>query len=382
MATVRAMPETAKGEVRWQAMVRRGGHELSRTFPDRKRADKWAKDVEAALSIDSPRTPFNREDWLATSPSKREVRKRFIADANPTPTPSWTLDRALTLYGDIISPKKASPAQEKTRIKNLKEALGTRTLAGLRLEHVQEYADARKALGKGPSTVRLDIMQLRALYKVARGPKPHGWGVSLPGAHPCQGVELDPIPAGRDRRLQDADEPASGQEPGENEEAAIRRHLAAQPDGSLLLDIFSLVLLTGMRRGEILGLVRSEVSRAGKIWRIIKHKHKTMHRGHKRMVVLAPEAVLVIQRRMEGVEEHGRLFPLSETRLKHYFRKAARLAGCADVRFHDLRHEAISRMADRGLNLGELGAQSGHRSAQMLLRYVNGRSKDILGKLS
>lgn len=38
-------------------------------------------------------------------------------------------------------------------------------------------------------------------------------------------------------------------------------------------------------------------------------------------------------------------------------------------------------MADRGLTVGELQAQSGHRTAQILLRYVNARAPDIVRKL-
>ena len=51
------------------------------------------------------------------------------------------------------------------------------------------------------------------------------------------------------------------------------------------------------------------------------------------------------------------------------------------VRFHDLRHEALSRMAGMGLTIGELQAQSGHTTAQILLRYVNARAGDIAKKL-
>ena len=54
--------------------------------------------------------------------------------------------------------------------------------------------------------------------------------------------------------------------------------------------------------------------------------------------------------------------------------------GCR-VRFHDLRHEALSRMADMGLTISELQAQSGHATAQILLRYVNARAGDIARKL-
>ena len=50
-------------------------------------------------------------------------------------------------------------------------------------------------------------------------------------------------------------------------------------------------------------------------------------------------------------------------------------------RFHDLRHEALSRMAGLGLTIGELQAQSGQRTAQILLRYVNAKPSEIAKKL-
>jgi len=39
----------------------------------------------------------------------------------------------------------------------------------------------------------------------------------------------------------------------------------------------------------------------------------------------------------------------------------------------DITPEGLSRMAEKGLTIGELAEQSGHRTAQVLLRYVNAR---------
>jgi integrase len=51
------------------------------------------------------------------------------------------------------------------------------------------------------------------------------------------------------------------------------------------------------------------------------------------------------------------------------------------LKFHDLRHEGLSRMANRNLTLGELQAQSGHRTAQVLMRYLNARVVEVRRKL-
>ena len=56
-------------------------------------------------------------------------------------------------------------------------------------------------------------------------------------------------------------------------------------------------------------------------------------------------------------------------------------AGCADFRFHDLRHEAVSRFVEAGLSDQEVSAISGHKSMQMLKCYTHLRAEDLVAKL-
>jgi integrase len=58
-----------------------------------------------------------------------------------------------------------------------------------------------------------------------------------------------------------------------------------------------------------------------------------------------------------------------------------RQVGCADFRFHDLRHEAVSRFVEAGLSDQEVSAISGHKSMQMLKRYTHLRAEDLVAKL-
>jgi integrase len=55
--------------------------------------------------------------------------------------------------------------------------------------------------------------------------------------------------------------------------------------------------------------------------------------------------------------------------------------GMADLRFHDLRHEAVSRLVEAGLSDQEVAAISGHKSMQMLKRYTHLRAEDLVAKL-
>jgi integrase len=51
------------------------------------------------------------------------------------------------------------------------------------------------------------------------------------------------------------------------------------------------------------------------------------------------------------------------------------------LRFHDLRHEAVSRFFEKGLNMPEVAAISGHRDPRMLMRYTHPKAAAIAIKL-
>jgi integrase len=378
MGTIRELVNPRTGQTSYQALVRRAGHSLTRSFgPDKKAAAKWVADVEAAIRINSPLTPFNREDWLPQSPAKMRLAVARMGDVMPDPNEGWTMAKALAHYRDTVSVWKSCYNQERTRIKLLTESLGHIKLSKLTAEQIQKHIDARKAAGKSGATLRLEVQQIRAMWKHARKAKPHGWGLDLGTVHPCSGLTLPPVAPPRDRRLHDAD-----QEMGTPaEEQALRTALAKGNDADEMVDIYDLALLTGMRRSEVVSLTRDEIRQARGVWTATKTEHKTDEQGHVRCVVLCSEAVAILRRRMTGLDPTDRLFSLSATQVYTRFATARKLAKVTGLRWHDLRHESISRMADAGLTLGELQAQSGHRSAQMLLRYTNAKARDIAAKL-
>jgi integrase len=59
-----------------------------------------------------------------------------------------------------------------------------------------------------------------------------------------------------------------------------------------------------------------------------------------------------------------------------------RRAGVFGLRFHDLRHEAVSRFFAKGLNMPEVAAISGHRDPRMLMRYTHPKAAEIAVKLA
>jgi integrase len=79
---------------------------------------------------------------------------------------------------------------------------------------------------------------------------------------------------------------------------------------------------------------------------------------------------------------HGPVFPgVTRDAVKLAFKRARARAGLVDFRFHDTRHEATSRLFERGLNSVEVATITGHKTQAMLARYTHLRAKDLVKKL-
>jgi integrase len=111
--------------------------------------------------------------------------------------------------------------------------------------------------------------------------------------------------------------------------------------------------------------------------------------GDPRQVPLTQDAVAILTALSK--DESGKVFPMSLVTLRIQFEKVCVYAKkqytengtnpFEDLRFHDLRHEALSRLSDAGLNVIELSHISGHRTLSMLKRYVHCSHKAIFEKL-
>ena len=92
-----------------------------------------------------------------------------------------------------------------------------------------------------------------------------------------------------------------------------------------------------------------------------------------RHVTLSMRAAVIIRWRAEGKAPDELLFPWKPADLRQRWNVARKKAGVLDFRWHDLRHEGLSRMADKGMHIGMLSAQSGHRTVAVLKRYLNAK---------
>ena len=139
-----------------------------------------------------------------------------------------------------------------------------------------------------------------------------------------------------------------------------------------LLPMVLLALETGMRRGEILN-ARYEHLKNGLL---TIPKTKT---GASRTIPLTPNAQRIITALPRSIT--GFLLPISSNALRLAWERARQRGGIDDLRFHDLRHEAISRFFEMGLSIPEVALISGHKDYRMLARYTHLRAEDLVKRL-
>lgn len=218
-----------------------------------------------------------------------------------------------------------------------------------------------------PSTIRNDLFQLSAVFEIAIKPITKG-GWNIEGLkNPVHEIQLPPSPPPRQRRL------------NRNEENALFSALSGGTHASEMIPFIIISLSTGMRKSEILQTTVSEIQDGQFGYSIRKQDTKN---GHPRLIHLSENATSCVIELMRNKKPSERIFSMSESDVSNDWAKARKLAGCHDLRLHDIRHEALSRLADVGLSIGALSSMSGHRTAQTLLRYVNASEADIREKLT
>ncbi|HAF5680347.1 TPA: integrase [Salmonella enterica] len=274
-----------------------------------------------------------------------------------------SLSRALDRYLDTVSVHKRGYRQEFWRVSVIKRhPVAQKMMDEVTTVDIAAYRDDRLAqvnprTGKPISgdTVRLEMALLSVLYNLAKVE----WGTCR--ANPVESVRRPKSSPGRDRRLTSS------------EERRLSRYF--QTRNAELYTIFHLALETGMRQGEILSLR----------WEHIDLQHGVAHlpvtkNGSVRDVPLSRRARQLLQQL--PVQLSGPVFHYKSSGFKSAWRAALQSLKIANLHFHDLRHEAISRLFELGtLNVMEVAAISGHKSLNMLKRYTHLRAYQLVSKL-
>ena len=151
--------------------------------------------------------------------------------------------------------------------------------------------------------------------------------------------------------------------------------------------VVRVALFTAMRQGEILSLTLDQVDMQRRIVRLTDTKN-----GSSRTVPLSNRAASVLRKAVANpvrpadtelifFGEPGRDGVRRPYCINKVWSAALKRAGIPNLRFHDLRHESVSRLVELGLTDQEVAAISGHKSMQMLKRYTHLRAEDLVERL-
>ena len=322
MASILSRKDRDGNVIGWQARVRKKGYPLQvRTFDRKSHAQTWAKQLEVEME---------RGVWQDRSESEQT-----------------TLTEALDRYGREVSSLKKSGRIELYRIGTIKaDSIGKLPLAKIRGADVAAYRDRRLSVGLSENSVRLELALLSNLFTVAA----KEWRMeSL--TNPVLAVRKPAASRPRERRLVG------------DEEARL---LASCADW--LRPMVILALETGMRKGEILALRWENVDLAKRVALLPDTKN-----GTARHVPLSSRAGDVLKGLPRNIS--GGVF--TNQNVSHAFIAATQKAGIEGLHFHDLRHEATSRLFEKGLNPMQVAAITGHKTLQMLKRYTHLRAEDL-----
>ncbi len=260
----------------------------------------------------------------------------------------------LERYQAQVSPTKKGYSQELPRLRAwLSHALAKRDAYSIKPVDIARYRDQRLAEGKANSTIRIELSLLSAVFKHAK----HEWGYSNL-VNPVADIKRPAPSKGRDRRLE-----------GRELEALLN-----ETKGTYMGPLILLAIETAMRAGEIASLKWENINLIKRIAVLPDTKN-----GDKRIVPLSSKAIEILN----ALDKDGlNVFQLrSSYVITDVFRRAAKRAGISGLRFHDLRHEAVSRLFEKRLNVMEVASISGHRSLQMLQRYTHLRAEELALRL-
>ena len=133
-----------------------------------------------------------------------------------------------------------------------------------------------------------------------------------------------------------------------------------------------------MHRGELLGLRWDDVSHNRRVISLALTKN-----GSSREVPLSPRAFAELEQwRALSNPDMPKVFPFTTGAFEQAWKRLLVREGITGATFHDLRHEAVSRFFERGLNVVEVSTISGHRELRILKRYAHLSADDLVARLA
>ncbi|MCJ2058088.1 site-specific integrase [Methylobacterium sp. J-048] len=150
----------------------------------------------------------------------------------------------------------------------------------------------------------------------------------------------------------------------------------SQRGSRAMIHIIELAIETAMRKSELLNAKWIDINFSQSTLHIPKTKNE-----YPRTIPLTPKAIGII-RSIERKDSNSTIISVNYYTLNSWWVALLKSAGIRNLRWHDLRHEGISRHFEHGLSVPEVAMISGHRDYQMLRRYTHIKPENVAAKLA
>jgi integrase len=324
----------------WRAIVRRKGEtRRTATFPTKGMAQTWVDRVE------------------------REIAERKATGASTADT--MTLGQVVSWYAKHASELAAFGRSKKSDLKRLQTyEIADRIAGDLRTQDYVRHAEQRRRGGAGPATVLNDLVWLRQVIKAARASL--GLNAKLDALDDATShLRSSRVVAKakvRKRRLRDG------------EEAKLLAYFSGKESTVPMADVVLFALATARRQEEITRLRWADLDRARGVMALDDVKHPRHKDGNRKEFRILPEAIAILDRQPQTADV---IFPYNSKTIGALFTRAVGMLGLPDLHFHDLRHEATSRLFERGYAIHEVAQFTLHESWATLKRYANLKPEDV-----
>lgn len=336
----------SNGSTRYTAVVRirKGGkiaHQEAKTFTHRGAADRWAKSREVML--EDP-VAFAREQHGA--PSLRELIRWYIDDFSEIS--KW--QRSKQTHLELLE----------------RHQFSAHNAVKLTVQNLVNHIRTRRADGAGPATAANDLVWIGVVLRTAKSVRglPVNPLIVNEARDACRALRLTGKARKRTRR-------PTAKELEKLDAFFARRDRRSQVQ---MREVMWFAIHSARRESEICRLAWADNTnqRTG----IVRDaKHPTAREGNDRVFRYTLEAWKIVCRQQETDSEY--IFPYDPRSISAAFTRACQVLGIEDLRFHDLRHEATSRLFEKGYQIHEVAQFTLHDSWNELKRYTNLRPENV-----
>ena len=318
----------------------------------RKRGNSWNAQVRISgwgSFTKTFKTKLDAKQWIVNL--EKELKSKPLPEKN---IKNLKLKDLFNKYKFEILPQLKSHKIVSYKLNFLSRLwLGEIKVVNLTKGHLEQFCKDRKLVVKD-GTIKSELMLIKRIVKIATDK----WNYGIP-FNAFYGIELPSPHKPRNRRAT-------------QEELSILIAHANKQRNTYISTIIQFAVETGMRRSEILKLKWIDVNLKTRIASLYDTKN-----GDDRHIPLTKSAIKLLSNLTQSSEF---VFPISANCLRLAWERCRNKSNIKGLRFHDLRHEAVSRFFEMGLSVPEVALISGHKDVRQLFRYTHLKPESLIAK--